>query len=238
MTIKRIKAGFVMALLLAPAAQTVAADECRLRGSGNLPQISFTLHPISVNWHYNKTRDQIRVLRAKSGGKVAAVGPNWQSIGLTLATTVLAVDVSVEAVPIRGSKLGAAAPEYCARLISADVKFGTTRLDAYVARDYRQGSCPFQVVRDHEDKHIAVHRDAIDHYAPLIEQRLQEAAPALPLVRVSDPKEGAERLRKMLHNDLSRIFDAMNKAVNRSNGALDTPEAYEAERQLCPQGEW
>ncbi len=235
MTIKRIRAGLVLALLWAP---TATADECRLRGARHTPDVSFTLHPSTVNWHYDKTRDQIRVLRANSGGKVAAVGPNWQSIGLTLATTVLAVDVRVEAVPIRGAKSGGAGPEFCARLIAADVKFGSSRLDAYVTRDYRQGSCPFRVVRAHEEKHIEVHRAAVARYAPLIEQRLREAAPALPTVRVSEPKDGAEKLRKMLHDDLSRIFDAMRKDVDTNNGALDTHEAYEAERRLCPKGEW
>lgn len=240
--IKHIEAGLVLALVLALvpafAPARAAGNECRLLGPGAPPHVSFTLQPSNVNWHYDKTRDQIRVLRANSGGKVAAVGPNWQSIGLTLATTILAVDVRVEAVPLRESKSGSAAPEYCARLIAADVKFGSSRIDAYVARDYRQGSCPFRVVRDHEGKHIAVHRNAVERYAPLIEKRLREAAPALPMVRAADPKKGAERLRKALHDDLSRIFDAMRKDVDKNNGALDTHEAYANERQLCPRGDW
>jgi hypothetical protein len=233
--IKRLRTGLVFALALASPA---AADECRPGGRGKTPDISFTLQPPVVNWHYHKTNEEIRVLRARSGGKVAAVGPNWQSIGLTLATTVLAVDVRVEATPIRGARSGAAGPEFCARLIWADVKFGSSRLDAYVARGYRQGSCPFQVVRAHEEKHIEVHRAAIERYAPRIEARLREAAPALPPVRVADPKAGAERLRKMLHDDLATIFDAMHKDVERENAALDTPEAYAKERRLCPKGEW
>jgi hypothetical protein len=195
--IKHIGAGLILALVATPAA---AGDECRLRGPGKRPDVSFALQPATVNWHYDKSRDQIRVLRANSGSKVAAVGPNWQSIGLTLATTVLAVDVRVEAVAVGESKPGAAGPEFCARLVAADVKFGSSRLDAYVAREYRQGSCPFRVVRDHEEKHIAIHRAAVGRYAPLIERRLREVAPSLPLVRVANPKAGAERLRKLLHD--------------------------------------
>jgi hypothetical protein len=234
--IKPIRAGFILATLAMLATPAAAGDECYRRGPFKAPDVSFVLQPADVKWYYDKTRDQIRVLRANSGGKVAAVGPNWQSIGLTLATTILAVDVRIDAVPLRRSNSGT--QEFCARLITADVKFGSSRLDAYVAREYRQGSCPFRVVRDHEEKHIAVHRVAVDRYAPLIERRLRELAPTLPMVRVANPKQGAERLRKLLHDDLSRIFDAMRKEVDRGNAALDTQEAYTRERQLCPRGDW
>lgn len=233
--IKHLRSGLIFALALA-APMTATANECSRRGPFKAPDVAFSLQPATVNWHHDKTRDQIRILRARSGGKVAAAGPNWQSIGLTLATTVLAVDVRVDAVPLRRANSGT--QEFCARLIAAEVKFGSSRLDAYVTREYRQGSCPFRVVRDHEEKHIAIHRAAIDRYGPLIERRLREAVPTLPMVRVSDPKQGAERLRKMLHDDLSRIFDAMRREVERENAALDTAEAYANERRLCPKGDW
>jgi hypothetical protein len=229
-------AGLILALWLAAPA-SASGDECR--GAPNKePEVTFTLQTGSTTWHYDKTREQIRALRANSGAKVAAVGPNWQSIGLTLATFVLAVDVRVAAVPIRSPKAGSAAPEYCARLIAADVKFGTSRMDAYVTRDYRRGSCPHRVVRDHEGRHVAIYRAAVERFAPRMEQRLRAAVRELPLVRVASAKAGAERLRKMLHDDLSRIFDAMGRDMEVDNRALDTPAAYADERKLCPRGEW
>ena len=215
-----------------------AGDECRIRAPATEPEITFALEKGPAKWHHDKTRDQIRALRSHSGAKLAAVGPNWQSIGLTLATFILAVDVRVIAQPIGPSRAGAAAAEYCARLIAADVKFGTTRLDAYVTRDYRPGTCPHRVVRDHENRHVAIYRAAVERFAPLVESRLQTLARELPPVRAANAKAGAERLRKTLHDDLSRIFDAMGREMETENRALDTVEAYASERTLCPPGDW
>lgn len=230
-------AGFVLALWLAAPAPA-RGDECRLRVPDKDPEITFSLQTGPTTWHHDKTRDQIRALRANSGAKVAAVGPNWQSIGLTLASFILSVDVRVVATSIGRPKAGSAAPEYCARLIAADVKFGASRMDAYVTRDYRRGSCPHRIVRDHEGRHVAIYRAAVERFAPLVEKRLRAAAYELPLVRAANAKAGAERLRKMLHDDLSRIFDAMGREMEKDNRALDTPEAYANERKLCPRGEW
>ena len=217
---------------------TVLGDECRMRAPAKEPEVTFALQSSPTTWHFGHTRDQIRALRANSGAKLAAVGPNWQSIGLTLATFVLAVDVRVVAMPVKASKAGSPPTEYCASLTSADVKFGTSRMDVYVTRDYRQGSCPHRAVRDHEERHVAIYRAAVERYAPLIETRLRAAVRELAPVRAANAKAGAERLRKTLHDDLSRIFDAMGREMETENRALDTPEAYAKERKLCPRGEW
>ena len=228
----------ILALLLAAPAPAWG-DECQIRAPAKEPEVTFALQTgPAATWHYDKTRDQIRALRANSGAKVAAVGPSWQSIGLTLATFVLAVDVRVVATPIKPPKAGSTPTEYCTRLIVADVKFGTARMDAYVTRDYRRGTCTHRVVRDHEERHVAIYRAAVERFAPLVERRLRAAARELPLVRAANAKAGAERLRKILHDDLSKIFDAMGREMEKENRALDTPEAYANERKLCPRGEW
>jgi hypothetical protein len=231
-------AALLILALLPVVPAPASGDECRIRAPAKDPEVTFALQTGPATWHYDKTRDQIRALRANSGAKVAAVGPNWQSIGLTLATFVLAVDVRVVATPVNPPKAGAAPPEYCARLIAADVKFGASRMDAYVTRDYRRGTCTHRVVRDHEERHVAIYRAAVERFAPLVESRLRAAARELPLVRAANAKAGAERLRKMLHDDLSKIFDAMGREMETENRALDTPEAYANERRLCPRGEW
>ena len=82
---------------------TVLGDECRMRAPAKEPEVTFALQSSPTTWHFGHTRDQIRALRANSGAKLAAVGPNWQSIGLTLATFVLAVDVRVVAMPVKAS---------------------------------------------------------------------------------------------------------------------------------------
>ena len=226
-------AAAVLALVLL-LASPARGEECRSPLADGEPDIEFKIEAGPVSWHNDKNRDQLRVLRANSGAKVAAVGPHWQSIGLTLNSYILAVEVRVAATALSPArKSDKNSPAYCARLTSATVRFGTQRTNVYVAREYQPGSCAHEIVRDHEGRHVAIYQDAVERYAPLIEKKLQASARALRPVRVATAQDGAERLRKALHDDLSQIFDAMGRETERENGALDTPAAYGAERKRC-----
>ncbi len=230
------RAGVIAAaVLFGPVlARSDFAQECRSPLPDDEPEIEFKIETGPVAWHNDKNRDQLRVLRANSGAQVAAVGPHWQSIGLTLNSYILAVEVRVAATAIKPARTdGRNSPDYCARLAAAAVRFGTQRTDVYVAREYQPGTCAHGVVRDHEARHVAIYQDAVDRYAPLIEKQLRATARALRPVRAATAQDGAERLRKALHDELSRSFDAMGQEVERANGALDTPAAYGAERERC-----
>lgn len=233
----RFPGGLAVAVLLGAMAapRPVLGEECRSPLPDTAPEVVFKADLGTVDWHNNKTRDQIRALRSKSGAKVAAAGPNWQSIGLTLASLLLSVEVRVAATPLKTTRGGEPAPssDYCVRLTAATVKFGVQRLSAYVAREYRPGTCAFDIVREHEGRHVAIHQSAVKRYAPLIKKRLDTMARDLRPIRAATPQEGAERLRKTLNEDLTRIFDAMSREMERQNGAMDTPAAYAAERTRC-----
>ena len=236
LSFRPVSAGYAVAalVLVAILARPALGEECRSPLPDNDPEIAFTVEAGPVAWHNDKNRDQLRVLRANSGAKVAAVGPHWQSIGLTLNSYILSVEVRVAATALKPARKGGKADSgYCARLTSATVRFGTQRTDAYVAREYRPGSCAYAVVRDHEARHVVIYQDAADRYAPLIEKKLYATVAALRPIRVATAQDGAERLRKVLHDELSRLFDAMGQETERANGALDTPAAYGTERKRC-----
>ncbi|MBM3564811.1 MAG: hypothetical protein FJX42_01705 [Alphaproteobacteria bacterium] len=227
----------ILVLCILIVARPAFAEDCRAINFAAPPEVTFRVEAAQVAWHNDKNRDQIRILRARSGAKVADVGGHgWQSVGLTINSYILGVDVSIAALPL---KLGRGSNEkstaYCANLAKATVTFGIQRTDAYIAREYAPGSCAHGVIRDHESRHVAIYRDAVERYAPLIEQRLNALAGAIRPVRASSPQDGAERLRKLLQDDLSVEFQNMSREVERENAALDTPKAYAAERALCRQ---
>lgn len=226
----------VAALLGALAAPRPAlGEECRSPLPDKAPEVAFLVDIGTVAWHNDKTRDQIRTLRSKSGAKVAAAGPNWQPIGLTLASRLLSVEVRVEATTSRAARRGAPAPSsgYCVRLSATTVKFGVQHLSAYVSREYRPGTCAFDIVREHEGRHVAIYQSGVKRYTPLIKKRLDVLARELRPIRVATPQEGAERLRKAIIDELIPIFEAMSRETERQNGAMDTPAAYAAERTRC-----
>lgn len=230
-------AGLAATVLLGALAapRPALGEECRSPLPDTAPEVVFKADIGTVDWHNNKTRDQIRALRSKSGAKVAAAGPNWQPIGLTLASLLLAVEVRVAATPLKTTRRGEPAPssDYCVRLVATTVKFGVQRLSAYVSREYQPGTCAFDIVREHEGRHVAIYQSAVKRYAPMIMRRLDTMARDLRPIRAATPQEGAERLRKTLNEDLTRIFEAMSRDMERQNSAMDTPTAYAAERTRC-----
>lgn len=232
-----LPAGFAVAALLGVLAwaRPALGQECRSPLPIKAPEVAFLADIGTVAWHNDKTRDQIRTLRSNSGAKVAAAGPNWQPIGLTLASLLLSVDVRVAAMPLKTTRRGEPVPSsgYCVQLAATTVKFGVQRLSAYVSREYRPGTCAFDIVREHEGRHIAIYQNAVKRYAPTIKKRLEATAHELRPIRAATPQEGAERLRKALNDELIRIFDAMGRDTERQNGAMDTPAAYAAERTRC-----
>lgn len=233
-----LPAGMAVAVLLGAMAAPGPAlgEECRSPLPDTAPEVVFKADIGTVDWHNDKTRDQIRTLRSKSGAKVAAAGPNWQPIGLTLASLLLSVEVRVAATSLKATRRGepVSSSGYCVRLAAATVKFGVQRLSGYVSREYQSGTCAFDIVREHEGRHVAIYQSAVKRYAPMIKKRLDATARDLRPIRAATPQEGAERLRKALNEDLTRIFEAMSRDMERQNGVLDTPAAYAAERARCP----
>lgn len=80
--------------------------------------------------------------------------------GLTIGRYDLEVTVDAESLLVGNI--------YCAQLRAAHVEIGLRQLDVLVDRQFPVHSCQRDAVLDHEDQHVAVFREAVQYYLPVI----------------------------------------------------------------------
>jgi hypothetical protein len=221
---RRRTLGFVAGSWVALAATVAMADSCRDAAAGE-PTFRFNTNLGQITIHTDLTRDQLQSLQSRRGGTGIRAG--WQPIGLTLADVQLHTQVKVQAVPVGSNR-------YCGQITSVEATMGIDRIDVYVANRYRPGSCQYESVYEHEMRHVAIFRDAVGRFAPTVRRRLEETARLLPAVAASSADEAAKRLQQKLQREVQPIFKDMNRAIDKANQALDSPENYAREQTRCP----
>lgn len=225
---ERLSRRLVRTLLAASlvAASTVAA---RAEPCADLtdtpPAFSFNVNLGQIAVNAGLSRDQLQSLQTRRGGTGIRAG--WQPIGLTLADVQMHTQVQIQAVPVGRGR-------YCARLTAVEATMGVDRIDVFVANRYRPGSCQYESVLEHEMRHVTIFRDAVQRFAPAVRRRLEETARVIPAVTAPSADEAAKRLQDRLQRQVQPIFKEMNRAIDRANQLLDSPENYAREQTRCP----
>jgi hypothetical protein len=214
----------LLAGLLVVASAAARAEPCADSAEAP-PAFSFNVNLGQIAVTANLSRDQLQSLQSRRGGTGIRAG--WQPIGLTLADVQMHTQVQIQAVP-------AGRGRYCARLTAVEATMGVDRIDVFVANRYRPGSCQYESVLEHEMRHVAIFRDAVQRFAPAVRRRLEETARALPAVSAPSADEAAKRLQARLQRQVQPIFKEMNRAIDRANQLLDSPENYAREQTRCP----
>lgn len=179
--------------------------------------------------HNGHSRAQLTKMQRHQRGSATINGPGWKPVGLTVTDLKFSLKVQINALPM-------APRQVCAVLVKADAFLGYDRLDVYVARRYRPGSCHHRAIIDHENKHVAIFRRTLDAYGPRVDRRLQREAAALGTIRAATPKAAANIVHKRLSSRVQPLFDQMNREMDAANARLDTPAAYRREQARC--GGW
>jgi hypothetical protein len=193
--------------------------------AGSAPTFRFNTNLGQITVHTNLNRDQLQTLQSRRGGTGIRAG--WQPIGLTLADVQMHTQVQVQAVPVGSNR-------YCGQITSVEATMGIDRVDVYVANRYRPGSCQYESVLEHEMRHVAIFRDAVQRFAPAVRRRLEETARALPAMVAASADEAAKQIQQKLQRQVQPIFKDMNRAIDKANQALDSPDNYAREQTRCP----
>lgn len=149
----------------------------------------------------------------------------WVMLGVTVTSDQLALQ-------LRPLVLRLADGQLCVWVTDVAARLGNPELDVYVAANYPEGTCEYNVVREHENQHVEINRGVIRAWGPRIGARLRElVAQSFPMVAASNAD--VQRLPKMLMDRLVPLFDAMNGELRQKNGAIDTPENYRRTSARC-----
>jgi len=179
----------------------------------------------SVQYDNRHSRAQLAQLQRRTG-QSGVLGAAWTPVGLTLTELKYDMRVRVEALRVGPNS-------FCARLAVVEATLGYDRLNVYIARRFRPGTCAYGTISDHEMTHVAVFRRALQRYYPRMQRRLDQAAATMKPIRAATPNQAAVYLQRQLRSAVDPLFREMNRTVDRENARLDTPERYRREQARC-----
>lgn len=121
----------------------------------------------------------------------------------------------------------------CARVQRIDVTIGYKDVTVYVAREIPEGSCGFDEVMAHEQKHIDVNRGVLQDYAPRIQESVEDYLRGNAVIHGQDHDAEIARLRQNLQNLLDDLSTKMMNDNIARQKEVDSPEEYARLSHVC-----
>ncbi len=126
---------------------------------------------------------------------------------------------------------------YCVSLKKIDAQVGIEKFHIKIDYSHKPNSCSYNVVMEHEEKHIKTYLDIIDEFQPEIKSSLFYAADSAMPVFISDKSEvenAVDLLNEKIssHPDVLLLWQKINAAQEIRNKEIDQNENYE-KLNLC-----
>jgi hypothetical protein len=191
------------------------------------PTVPVKVTPVFEEPRYDYTVD-IATLQGLAQDATHAVhgGHRGLTLGLTRYNPVLQFRVPIQTVKFPNS-------EGCARVNHVEVTIGYRDVVVFIPKEVPQGSCGFEQVMIHEQKHIAVNQAILDEYVPLIETRLRDYLRFNGVFREPNPQYAVD----LLNQKLKTILDTMSQQITNENRQrqelVDSPEEYRRVSATC-----
>ena len=211
-----MKKSFLFLMLLAVSSPALGKIQC----SPVAPKmnIRFTEKPVS----YNNTLSRAEFLRR-------AHGDQSNAIGLTVAEMTIGQSFAYQT---ESSVQGA-----CSFVREINFEIGYNTLDVYIDKKYKPGSCAYRVVKEHEDYHVEVARQALKFFEPDIRARLNQMKDKLPVVYGYTAEmseiEIKQKLNALFQKEIMPLVRHINQKIDEKNAEIDTPESYAETHALC-----
>ncbi|MCI0404422.1 MAG: hypothetical protein L0212_13035 [Acidobacteria bacterium] len=116
-----------------------------------------------------------------------------------------------------------------------EVRLSYSAVEIFIPREYAEGSCPYDVVLEHEREHVARDRTLLEDFVARVEKGLKRAelpTAARPLGGLTE-EEGKRRIEEALEKTLKPSLDELKRKREEARAALDTRKNYEALRRRC-----
>ncbi|MFY9288487.1 MAG: hypothetical protein WAO98_08290 [Alphaproteobacteria bacterium] len=191
------------------------------------PNIPVTVIPRfdQPSYNYNVNLNQVQAL-ANNPKRSVHGGHHGITLGLTQYEPIIQF-----VAPMKGIKMpnGLA----CAHVEHLEATIGYKNVVIYIPREVPQGSCGFDQVMAHEQKHIEVNRQILVEYTPRIQQKLQEYLKINGVFKQIQ----ADYAEKLLNERLQAILNETAMQVftenSRRQQLVDTAEEYRRVNSMC-----
>jgi len=119
----------------------------------------------------------------------------------------------------------------CLWVQSVEARLALNELTVYIASDYAPGSCEYEAILAHENRHVRIHHEVLEQFSAPVRQALEEGLRRNAVIAVSSGAFDSNLLIRRLQEPVHPILLRMQAELARRNGLLDTPEAYRRDQQ-------
>jgi hypothetical protein len=187
-------------------------------------RLQFETKRVEPTYNTDVSIQDVRQLYTVRGQRISRAHAN--AIGLTYAEISLELGAATRSVPReRGG--------YCVYLEEVEADFGFDRVDVYVGKEYRRGTCEYRTILDHENEHVAINNAVVRTYAPKVRQAIEKELRKMRPIFTPTVRTGARRAVEDIRQRMAPIMKSFQSEQRRRNGAIDTDTNYGALQELC-----
>ncbi len=212
----------VMFLILCGITFNANAKEDILRNSmvKDLVNVTVTKDFGRVVYDHSKSRSQFSTMTKKPVSK--------DTLGLTLANLQIEVATKVSTSKVAGG--------YLAYLSDVNVKMYYGDIIVLIDKKYKRGTCQYEVIAAHEDKHVEISRTVMNFYAPYIQKEIEKIIKNIEPEVIRNPANASSlniKYSRIIQNGLNPMLALIEEQLDKGNSKLDTPEEYKKESAKC-----
>ncbi len=151
----------------------------------------------------------------------------------TLGLTVAELKVNMTGEP----RIRQNSRETCVGLKEVTFDIGYDEILVYIDKNYKPGTCQYRVVKDHENYHVAVHRQAMSFFKKDIEAAIRKSVAKLKPQQVTSSAQAQNVVNtqfQQIQRDIAPLLKHINMKIKEKNDAIDTPESYQKASSMCP----
>lgn len=122
--------------------------------------------------------------------------------------------------------------KYCVSPV-IDIEYGFKNNEVILSDDLIPGTCPYDVTKAHEEKHLQIAIDNMNKFKNFSFNEL-----AIYPKYYSNLKDAENETNRVVKFMVMRIFNDLKADFYLKNMQLDSPQSYQAERSKCNEAEW
>lgn len=201
----------------------VAAAQCPPPGLVPSPvEVRFETGIAEPVWRNDRTRRELSALAGIGTGL-----KGFQHSGLTQSRTELRITPSYRWATYPDGRA-------CMMLTRVEASWRIVGITVDIARQYAPGTCQYDVVRDHEARHVAIAQAVYRDWMPKIQARLTDTAKNVAPILVSDANRAAGQITARMMENVQAVQDAYHADLRTRQAVIDTEQSYRAESDKCP----
>ena len=181
--------------------------------------VQVDLPPVRV--HRDRSRAEL--------GLLAFHGPTDRVLGVTASSLRAGTSTRYGHRPLEGEGV-------CVWVDQIEVRLRYEALDIYVASEYPPGSCQYEAILSHEEKHAHVAQTYLDDYV----QTIRSVLTSLSIPKPRDPRlvasaaEAEQEIQATIAKLLEPVIARLRADMQAAQSKIDSPTEYRRVEKQCP----